>query len=442
MPGMQSGGAATDGGDPAQAMGDPALFSLEFLAGPEGLPLVYPILIEGLNVVQLSLLDVNGWALWSTDPTSIGTLSQGTPLFNRALSTGVSSEFVRDKALVDLSGTARRIDVMKMYLPIHDITSGQLLGIIEIFRDVSKDVTIQVDDAKAAVLWTTTSTMGGLFLALFGFILVANVAVNRSSRREVQVVEEARQTLEDRVRERTQELLEAQKHVLRSEKLATIGQLAGSVAHDLRNPLGAINNAAYYLKKKLVTDGQAQANPRIGQFLQIMEDEVRHSNEIISDLLVFSRDKSLSLSPTNLGGLLEGTIARIEVRDGIRVVQQIDPDLPEVMADGERFQRVLLNLAQNGQDAMPDGGELGIAAWRVDGSVEVTFSDTGVGIGDADLKKVFEPLFTTKPAGTGLGLAICRQIVSKHGGSIDVTSVKGEGTQFSIKLPFAGDGSE
>ena len=447
MQGMSSTGAVTDGKSKPDMQQSMAL-TLESLTSPEGLPSSYPHLVEALNIVEFTLFDLDGTVVWSTDPRIVGLIKMETPPYQKALAGGISSKLTKSHEVVDSDGVIRRLDVVETYLPLRETPSGQIIGVIGIYRDVAGDVAIQVDDAKAAVLWTTVTTMGGLFLLLGGFIVVADVNIYWSNRRALVVVEEANQTLEERVRQRTQELeeaneqlLEAQDQLVRTEKLAAIGQLAGGVAHDLRNPLGAVKNAAYYLKRKLVDSEVAQSNPRIGQFLGIIEEEVEHSNQIISDLMTFARVGTPSLSPTKLGEVIENALASVEVRENVQVVKQFDPDLPGVLADGEQLYRVCMNLAVNAQDAMPDGGELTVSARRTDGFAEVAFSDTGIGISEEDMKKIFEPLFTTKTKGTGLGLAVCQQIVSKHGGTIDVASKQGEGTTFTVKLPLNGEGS-
>jgi signal transduction histidine kinase len=231
------------------------------------------------------------------------------------------------------------------------------------------------------------------------------------------------------------QLVEAQDQLLRTEKLAVIGQLSAGVAHDLRNPLGAINNAIYYLKRRLGASEMAQSNPRIGQFLQVIEDEVAHSNQIITDLMGFARISSPSLSSANLGETIQDMLSSIEVRNNVRIVKRFEPELPEVLADPEQLRRVFINLTMNAQEAMPDGGELTISTRRVNGFAEAAFSDTGIGIPDENLKKVFDPLFTTKTKGTGLGLAVCQEIVTRHRGTIGVASKPGEGTTFTVRLP-------
>jgi signal transduction histidine kinase len=320
---------------------------------------------------------------------------------------------------------------------------------MEVYRDIADDVTMQVEDAKSMVLRTTIATMGGLFISLLGFIVVADVTIYRSRQPEIALAEDANRTLEDRVKQRTRELedanrraLETQDRLVRAEKLSAIGKLAGGVAHDLRNSLGPIKNAAYYLKKKLGSSELARTNPAIGQFLQILDDEVKHSNQIISDLLAFSRVAPPSLTPTSLADVIEKTLSRLEETHGVHIVKDLEPDLPEVPADGGQLQRVFMNLARNALDAMPDGGRLTVSARHADGFVEATFVDTGAGIGAEDMHKVFEPLFTTKSSGTGLGLSVCQQIMSNHGGTINVASKPGVGSTFSVRLPLSSDRPE
>ena len=427
---MSLGGTATD----TKHLGQPMMLSLESLTGPEGLDSSYQMLLEGLSIVKLNLFDLNGTTVWSTDPSTIGVTNRESPLFGKAATGEASSKLAKDHEVVHLDGVVRSIDVVETYVPLRATRGGKIIGVMELYRDIANDVAVQVDDTKSMVLWTTVATMGTLFLVLVGFVVVADVSILKSRRRELAVVEEANSTLEARVQERTQELEEAQDQLVRSEKLAAIGQLAGGVAHDLRNPLGAINNAIYYLKRRLGGSDIAQSNPRISQFLQIAEEEVEHSNQIISDLMSFARVGVSSLSPTNLAEAVASALSTMEIRDNIILVKQLDTQLPEVMADGEQLYRVFLNLANNAQDAMPDGGELTISTRQVHGYAEVEFLDTGTGISDEDIKKIFEPLFTTKTKGTGLGLAVCQQIIANHGGSIQASSTPGEGSTFIVKL--------
>jgi signal transduction histidine kinase len=434
-----SGGGSKSGNMPGHTQ-EPMHLTLGFLLGPTGLPGNVTALVEGLNIVKFNLFGPDGVLLWSTDSGAIGLTKRESPLFQKALVGNVASKLVENHEVAP--GISRPIDVVETYMPLWDTPSGDVIGVMEIYRDVSKDVVVQVHEAKSTVLRTMVVTMGWLFFVLLGFIVVADVSIYRSNQRELAAVEEANQRLEGRVRERTHDLedanrrlVEAQDQLVTSEKLAAIGQLAGSLAHDLRNPLGAVKNAVYYLRKKLDAHDLARAEPRVPEFLDLIDRQVHRSNQIISDLLEFGRAREPSLSPTDLAEVADSTLSSLEIKDDIRIVKRFGPNLPDVQADSGQIQRVFTNLAGNALDAMPDGGELAIEMRVTEGFVEVSFSDTGIGIEEEHLQKIFEPLFTAKAQGTGLGLSICQQIVSKHGGTIDVTSKEGEGSTFTVRLP-------
>ena len=307
-----------------------------------------------------------------------------------------------------------------------------------------------VSGSNPAVFWLTAAAMGGIFLVLLSAVVEGDLASHRLRRAQTASPVASYESLGDQLRLRTRELedvhmqlAEAQDRLVRVEKLAVLGQMAGGVAHDLRNPLGAIKNAAYYLKRRLGGSELAESNPRMEQFLEIIERQVESSNQIITDLMTFARVNGPSLSPTNLGVVIENTLSGMQLKENLHLVKQFDPHLPEVSADGEQLQRVFMNLVMNAQEAMSNGGELTITTGMVGGCAEVSFSDTGPGIMSEDMKKIFHPLFTTKPKGTGLGLAICQRIVLSHGGTVDARTRRGgEGTTFTVNLPLKGPGSQ
>ena len=435
MAGMAPSDATAAPGEP---VGQPQAIPnvMDFLASPAGLPRIYETLVEGLNISRLSLLSLNGNGLWSSDPVVIGRAFPVSSLLDKAAVDGIASEFRPDFQLTDSDGVRRQIDVMAMFLPIPDPATGSIIGAIQADRDVTTDVTIQVEDAKRVVLWTTITTMGLLFFLLLGFVLVADVIVHRSRERELSIAEGVNRELEIRVNQRTRELGEAQELLVRSEKLAAIGQLAGSVAHDLRGPLGAINNAVYYLKRRLGSDKLGKSNPKIGRFLQVIDDQVHHSNKIIADLMAFGRTDILAKTAIDLIEVLDSALSTIDIRDDVLVNRRPNSQLPDILADSGQIRRVFANLAGNALDAMPDGGELTIATAIEDGFALVTFTDTGTGILGENLDKIFDPLLTTKIHGTGLGLAACQQIISRHNGTIEVVSEPGEGTTFTVRLPL------
>ena len=201
---MSSTGAMTDGKSMPDIQQSMAL-TLEFLTSLEGLPGSYPHLVKGLNIVEFDLFDLAGTVVWSTDLRIIGSSKMETPPYQKALAGGISSQLTKDHEILDSDGVSRRLDVVETYSPLRETPSGQIIGVMGLYRDVASDVAIQVDEAKAAVLWTTVTTMGELFLLLVGFMVVADVNLYRSNRRALAVVEEANQTLEERVGQRTRE---------------------------------------------------------------------------------------------------------------------------------------------------------------------------------------------------------------------------------------------
>ncbi|MBI2358457.1 MAG: two-component sensor histidine kinase, partial [Deltaproteobacteria bacterium] len=215
-----------------------------------------------------------------------------------------------------------------------------------------------------------------------------------------------------------------------------IGELSAGVAHELRNPLGAIKNAAYYIKGKLDGSETVKDNPRVREFLGLMDEEIEACNRIITDLMDFARVNPPKVSPTKLDSVLENALSRLELKQNVKVVKEFAPALPEVVVDSDQMRRAFANLIKNADEAMPEGGTLTISARSADGLGEVKIRDSGHGISEQDVAKIFDPLFTTKPRGIGMGLAIVKQIIERHKGSLGVSSRPGDGTVFTIRLPL------
>ncbi len=218
------------------------------------------------------------------------------------------------------------------------------------------------------------------------------------------------------------------------ERLATIGAMAAGLAHEIRNPLGSIKGAAEYLDPKSF---QAQ---EAGEFLQVIIDETNRLNSVVSQFLDYARPFRANLQPTHLNSVIQKTAKLLEAEktDPVPLVLELDERMPEISADSEQLKQVVLNMILNGRDAMK--GREGVITLRTRyleerGLIELRVRDRGCGIPAEDLDKVFIPFFTTKQHGTGLGLAVCQRIVANHGGTIQVDSRVGEGTEFVIQLP-------
>ncbi len=259
----------------------------------------------------------------------------------------------------------------------------------------------------------------------------AEIAVDITERKQLQnKLADYSQRLEEIVQKRTNELNKTQAELVKSERLAAIGELAGMIGHDLRNPLTGIKNSAYFMKKK----GQELRPEQTKEMLEIIEKCVNYSNKIISDLLDYSREIALSEEEESPKKLLEESLSMLSVPENITIKNRLK-DTPTVRVDRDKIKRVFINLINNAIDAMPEGGKITVDWRELKGSLEISFTDTGPGINEDVLPKLFAPLFTTKAQGMGFGLAICKRIVEAHRGSITVKTAKGKGTTFTLTFP-------
>ena len=253
---------------------------------------------------------------------------------------------------------------------------------------------------------------------------------------ELQATEEELRASNEELETANEELRETQEQLIRSERLAAIGQLAGGVGHELRNPLGAIKNAVYYIKGKLAKSELTGSEPRVLEFLDIVDDEINTSNKIISDLLGFSRVGKPSVTPMPVRKLVEEALVRTPIPENVELSENLGLDSTEVAVDAGQIQQVLINVITNAVQAMPEGGKLTVSARERKGFLELEVTDTGSGIADENKDKIFEPLFTTRAKGIGLGLAVSKSIIDRHGGQIEVRSATGKGTTITIRLPL------
>jgi len=221
-----------------------------------------------------------------------------------------------------------------------------------------------------------------------------------------------------------------QQQLLKAERLAAIGEVAAMVGHDLRNPLTGIAGAAYYLKKKL---GSAMDDKSL-EMVELIEKDIEYSNKIITDLLDYSKEIRLELRQTTPRAILQEALTLANVPENVRVVNRTQAK-PAIKVDVEAAVRACVNIIRNALDAMPNGGSLTVSSKTSGGYLQVVFSDTGIGMSEDVLDRLWTPFFTTKAKGMGLGLSICRRIVEAHNGRISVQSIEGKGTTFIVTLP-------
>jgi PAS domain S-box-containing protein len=231
--------------------------------------------------------------------------------------------------------------------------------------------------------------------------------------------------------ERSYERLEqAQEELLQAERLAAIGQLAGSIAHQLRNPLGVIRSSAFYLKAKL-----RGPERKVREHLELIEGEIRQVDKRISDLLALAYHSSPRMRRLDLRPLVKRALAQMELPEGIELTMEFDGGPLRVEADPEQIGQLCYNIIENALQALAGGGRLAIRGYEAGDEVVLEFADNGPGLSQEEAARAFEPLFTTKTQGTGLGLTICKQIVEAHGGEIDFESTEGQGSRVIVRLP-------
>lgn len=259
------------------------------------------------------------------------------------------------------------------------------------------------------------------------------------------------QDLELKVEERTRQLLEAQEELVRTEKLSILGQLSGSVGHELRNPLGVMNNAVYFLKMV-----HADGDETTKEYLEIIKNEIDTSLRIITDLLDFARTREPQTKTVTPRQLLAESLVKCVIPENVELLVDLPDNLPLLMIDPLQMVQVFQNLFINAIQAMPEGGGLHISARLVGAGLvparilegqpqgsplhetgdflEISVADTGEGISPENMKKLFQPLFTTKAKGIGLGLVVCKNLVEANGGKIEVESEWGVGSTFKVIL--------
>jgi PAS domain S-box-containing protein len=268
----------------------------------------------------------------------------------------------------------------------------------------------------------------------FGNIVGASKIARDISQRKV--IEGALRQSEERLRHQAQEL---EQQLIMSGRLVSLGEVTASMAHEFNNPLGVIMG--------FVEDMLSSTEPTDPDYraLQIIDEEAKRCRQIVRDLMEYARPRSSELCSTSIADVIEKTLQLVKNRlykQKIAIEKTIEPEIPRIEADSPQLEQVLVNLYLNAIDAMPEGGKLSVEARMVqtDGTaqmVAITVADTGFGIAETDLPKIFQPFFTAKKRrGMGLGLPICQRIVKNHGGRIEVKSQQEVGTTFIIYLPL------
>ena len=258
-----------------------------------------------------------------------------------------------------------------------------------------------------------------------------------------QQIEQWAKVLEQRVAERTEQLVKTQTAMGRQQRLASLGQLAAGIAHEINNPLGGILTFASLVEEELADDSPVRED---------VEEIVRQADRcrrIVQELLEFSRERETRMAPHRLNGIVSRTLAMLEKQASfhdINIIRNLDPRDPVAVVDESQLQQVFMNIFLNAADAMGERGNLTVTTGQNKDNKEVfvRITDSGCGIPEHMREAIFDPFFTTKDPGkgTGLGLAVAVRIVQTHGGRLEVDSEVGQGSTFTVVLPMSSQRSD
>ena len=246
-------------------------------------------------------------------------------------------------------------------------------------------------------------------------------------------IEDYTQLLEQLVKRQKKQLKEA-------ERLAAIGQTAGMVGHDIRNPLQAIICELYLAKVEMQDMPPCKTKDTIFESIAFIEEQVSYINKIVSDLQDYARPLRPEFNESNINEIVEASIETISIPKNIHLIVQGDKQVPRIKLDPLLLKRVLVNLITNSVQAMPNGGKLTIKTRVNTCDLFVSVEDTGIGIPNEIRHKIFQPLMTTKSKGQGFGLAVAKRLVEAQNGTITFESERGTGTKFTIKFPLTSTG--
>jgi two-component system sensor histidine kinase HydH len=360
------------------------------------------------EVAFLAIMDRDGTVLAHSNPRLVGTRIEDSALRNVAETGQLTGRLVT-------LGTEE--EVYELTVPFHVPPPG-MVGQFDTRQPRFRILRLALHTAPARQIVHHALIQVALVGVMVVVLLSLSVWQIRTLRRYLQLQEEA----------------------ARQERLAALGGMAAVLAHEIRNPLGAIKGLAQFLGEKWVAD------PTHTEMTQTIASEATRLERLVNDLLTYARPRPPERRPTDILATLREVITLAgpgAEAAGVKLVMDAPGALPEVMADREQMKQLLSNLVLNSLQAMPNGGTLTFRGRAISDSairnpqsaIVIEVEDTGPGIPEADLPRIFEPFYTTRTKGTGLGLAICRQIVEAHDGTIRVESTGPQGTTILVMLP-------
>ena len=409
--------------------------------------------MEGLSVVKVKVYALNGNTVFSTEPSQMGAMKGATPGFGAASSGDVATEISHRDTFSAFEQEVFDIDVVSSYVPIRG-RSGAIEGVFEVYDNVTATLAKIHSERNLVMMF-----VGCLFAALYVILLlivrraarqmsqqhqqIVNAksdleAVNTDLTAEIEQRQEVQETLEATnaaLVERTGQLQAAQETLVKQERLATLGELTATVSHELRNPMGAIRSSLYLAKQK--TEGQGLGVERA---LDRAERNIVRCDNIIAELLDFARDTPPNLEEIAADSWLRQTLAEQDLPEGVEIALELGAASATIAFDQERLRRAVINVIDNAVQAMVEnpperGKRLTVTTGLQQDRFDIIVQDTGPGMDDETLEKIFEPLFSTKSFGVGLGVPTVKKILESHGGGIRYDSTLGRGTTVTLWLP-------
>jgi len=366
----------------------------------------------GLKIQRIKVIDLQRKIVYSTEYDLIGKYEAQNSAVDEAAG-GKDTTLIRQERGSPTQWHANWL--ADTYYPLRESTGnywmlGNIYGVIQITQDVT-DQYVALQRSIIAVILVAAGLMVFLFVML-------TLIVRRGERMLL---------------EQAQEQKRLEEQLQQSEKLASIGQMVATIAHEIRNPLGIVRSSAEVLAKKKNPDPS-----KIEKLSRIIVEEATRLSSILTDFLDFARPRSPNPKAIDVRDVIARVRNNLEEEIQARRIQWLDQGLngfnPIVMGDADLLYQAFLNVAMNAFEAMKDGGTLVISVSQEAYRIRVDFADDGHGIREEDLSKIFTPFFTTHEMGTGLGLSVVHNIIVAHGGDVSVRSREGQGAEFTISL--------
>jgi len=370
--------------------------------------------MHSFKAETVNIYSMDNEVSYSFDKYLIGRKNYGGTGYLKAKSGNWNSRLVqRGNLLQILLGFPKEVRLITFaplrWEPKLGKITGPVLGVVEIVQDLSGDYKT-IFQIQILVIITCAVLMGALFVVLV-FVVKRGEGI---------------------IQKRAMERLRLKERLAHAERLSSMGEMAASISHEIRNPLGIIRSSAELLKKKI-----AKIDPQ-NTFPEIIIEEATRLNKIITDFINYAKPREPNMTLCRLEEIIDKNITFLEVQNkeqGYVIKKNFQDSLPEIMADSMMLYQSFLNILINAMQSMPDGGRILVEISSNDHWVTVHFDDEGQGIPSEILDKIWDPFFTTKDQGTGLGLGIVKNIVESHGGGIQIVNRPVRGTRVTIELP-------